>query len=172
MLIFPKMILWWHFSNIEGSAPYIKVISKYKIDAIKWIVYSMSRLVDNLFISCWWRESIKCTTICIGNIIIALFWVSSIKISNKNRASRKFILYVIHKSIQVCINIFKLVSILTRWSVEISKEALFNFQTNFSYQTVTYKTEIVSHNKRNMFLIVDRYASFFRPLGLSNLIKL
>ena len=116
---------------------YIQIITKYKTDARKWIVYSMNRLVDNLFTSCWWYESIKCMTTCIGNIIIAPFWAYSIKFHNKDRASRRFIVYMIHKSIQVCTKSFKHVLILIRWSVETNNEAIFIFQPNFSYQTVT-----------------------------------
>ena len=75
-------------------------------------------------------------TICLPVIVNAPFWVSSIKISNNNRASKKFIVYMIHKSIWACTKIFKLVLILTWWSVDTIKETLFIFRTNFSYQTV------------------------------------
>ena len=88
---------YWKVKTIVRN--YIQVITKYKITARKWIVYSMSRLADYLFMSCWWCESIKWTPICIGNIIIAQFWASSFKLSNKNGESRKFIVYMIHKSI-------------------------------------------------------------------------
>ena len=62
-------------------------------------------------------------------------------------------------SIRVSTVVQKLVLILTRWSVETSTEAFFILHTNFSYQIVTLRTEIVSSNERNMFLIIDTYAS-------------
>ena len=100
---FPKydimmtFLKYWNVNVIVWN--YIQIITKYMIDARKWIVYSISRLFDNLFISSWWCESIKCTTICIGNIVIAPFWASTMKISSKNRTSRKSIVYMIHKNI-------------------------------------------------------------------------
>ena len=145
---------YWKVNTIVWNC--IQIIIKCKIDARKWIVYSMSTLVNNLFISCWLCESVKCATICIGNIIIAPFWTFGIKISRKNRASRKFI---VTWSIRVSTFVQKLVLILTRWSVETSTEAFFILHTNFSYQIVTLRTEIVSSNERNMFLIIDTYAS-------------
>ena len=103
VVIFPKndimmaFFKYWKVNTIVWN--YIQIITKYNTDARNWFFYSKSSLVDKLFISNWWCESIKCTIICIGNIIMATFWASSIKIYNKNRARRNFIVYMIHNSI-------------------------------------------------------------------------
>ena len=72
----------------------------------------------------------------IGNIFIATFRASVIKVPSNDWANRKFIVYMIHKSIEVCAKVLKFLS-LARWSVQTGKEALAIFQTNFGNQTIT-----------------------------------
>ena len=121
----------------------------------------MGRFVDNLFMSCWWYESINFKANWTVNIFIAPFPASSIKVSSNDWANRKFIVYMIHKSIEVCAKVLKFVLSLDRWSVKTGNEGLFIFQTNFGNQTITSSTKIIPSNKRNMFLIVNTNASFF-----------
>ena len=122
MLTFFK---YWKVKTIVWNC--IQIITKYKIDARKWIVYSMSTLVNNLFISCWLCESIKCATICIANII-SRFEHLALKSPERTEQVGSSLFT---SSIRVSKFVQKLMLTLTRWSVEKKYRGTFHFPNEF-----------------------------------------
>ena len=117
MLTFFK---YWKVKTIVWNC--IQSIKKYKIDARKWIVYSMSTLVNNLFISCWLCESIK--------------WISSLRrfehlaLKSPERTEQVGS-SLFTSSIRVSKFVQKLMLTLTRWSVEKKYGGNFHFPNEF-----------------------------------------
>ena len=73
----------------------ICISTKYKIDT--WVIYNMSRFINNLWISRWWCKRVKFLTCWVGNIIFPPVWTKSIKISCDNWTNRNFFIYIAKK---------------------------------------------------------------------------
>ena len=103
MLITAKMILLWHFPNIDISTPLFKIrfwlLQKITSMQEEELFYDMNWFGNKLFKSCWWRKRINLTANWTGNAFIAPFWTFGIRISSDDWDSGKFIDYVIYKKI-------------------------------------------------------------------------